>query len=222
MVVIVYMLLTRDKKRVDNVNHQLELYRKKGYHVKIFESLDWKLHWEHILRFFHHFKIPIRMLNRPHNLRGKFARIATLLMICKYVYDLDQPIILLEDDVKMPDDFYFDLETIQKYDALKLSKFGEGMYMTKSWVETFFNKIYEIPFYKPCDMYIIEKLKPERILYINDEHLICPTSHGNIMRSLGADDILFTNVDNKTPYLNQLTLFHNDDNKERLCLCDKI
>lgn len=26
----------------------------------------------------------------------------------------------------------------------------------------------------------------------------------------------------KTPYLNQLTLFHNDDNKERLCLCDKI
>ena len=221
MVTIVYNLLTRDKKRVDNVNQQLELYKKKGYHVKIFESIDWKLHWDHVLEFFHHFKIPIHQLNRPHNIRGKFARITTLLMSCKYVYDMDEPIILLEDDVKMPDDFHFDLETIQKHEMLKLSRCGEGFYLTKPWVEKFFKKIYTTPFYKPSDMYIIEQMKPERILYIKDNDLICPTSKGNIMRSIGAGDILNTNTDNKVPYLIQTQLFNDDDKKDRLRLCDK-
>lgn len=222
MVTIVYNLLTRDKTRVDNVYQQIHLFKKKGYDVKIFESIDWKLHWEHVLRFFNYFKIPIYQLNRPHNLRGKFARITTLLMSCKYVYDMDEPIILLEDDVKMPDDFHFDLETIQKYEMLKLSRCGEGFYFTKPWVEKFFNKIYTKPLNKPEDMYIIKQMKPNKILYIKDEHLICPTSKGNIMRSLGAGDILNTNTDNKIPYLNQLRLFNDNDKKDRLRLCDKI
>lgn len=222
MVTIVYNLLTRDKTRVDNVYQQIELYKNKGYNVKIFESMDWKLHWKHIIRFFNHFKIPIYKLNRAHNLRGKFARIATLLMSCKYVLDMDEPIILLEDDVKMPDDFHFDLETIKKYEMLKLSRCGEGFYLTKPWVEKFFNKIYAVPFYKPSDMYIIEQMKPAKILYIEDKHLICPTSKGNIMRSLGAGDILNTNTDNKIPFLNQIRLFNDNDKKDRLRLCDKI
>jgi len=209
--IIIYTLLRRDNTRVKNVMEQLQYFENKGYTVKILESLDWYLHYEVIVDFFNFFKIPIKKLNVCHNIRGKFARIATLALAFKYAFDLDKNLIILEDDVKVPDDFDFDTELYNKQNFMKLSSAGEGFFIKKEGARSFFEALYRIPIYKPSDMYIIEVLKPAKIEHIPKKYLICPTSKGNIMKSPSVkSELLGTNTDNKIPYLISIPVFFQE------------
>jgi len=157
-----------------------------------FHALEGQFDLKEIDKLFDYFQIPVAPWMYISHGGGKISRWATVIMVMKYIYDLEleDRIIILEDDLWLDKNFNFMADQWPTDSCLvKLSMWGEMMACGIKGAENFLKSIYEIGIDKNNDMWIYDNnLYCDRILIEKDASnkglfkLLNPTSDGLIKR----------------------------------------
>ena len=184
---LIVILLERDVQNVDNV---LEM-KKRFPDLTIMKAVDWKLHYDLVEKFIKKYNISAPLWgdpNYPHRNKGKFSRWTSLILTMKYVYDLKlENVILIEDDVMLPINFnkiYQDMLTLldnfDKFDFVKLSKWGEGYLFNYKGAKKFIEMLYKYGICNHDDNFINKYVADITEHIITERHLIRLPNEGHI------------------------------------------
>ena len=201
------LLVTLLKARADRVCNFYDLQETYGQHrVNKITALDANTDWHLIEYMFKKFNIPVAhgYLGRG---KGKLARWATILMTAKYFVDnkINETIIVLEDDVYVPDDTDWRWEQWKHAKSwVKLSAWGEIIGMNSYAAKQFIMKTFNLSVYDNDDNFVMNHLNLHDCAKFKDSEyeLLNATNCGHI-KSCGP-------IIERAPFF-QVPLDHNGE-----------
>ena len=178
-----------DRSRVINVNRLKKIY---GNRLSVLNAIDASQHDKYVKDIVTKCKIPIHMPHLQKRSIGSFCCWLSFACAVKYVYDVfddNTPVLILEDDTIIPDNFEYKPNLWKERGVwYKLSQWNEANIIDKNTASRFLKALYTRPIcWDLADRWVMDYMQP---VYLKKHwggceqlKLLAPTNDGVIKMS---------------------------------------